>query len=251
MEPSLVTGCPYGCPDILEVSVGGQKRLQEERTQNKKGEKAIDLLYGHYHFAQGEPGICTELLWAQEKQKHSGVGDTTTLASVASHFCLKQFNPGDLGTIFRYLFLRNKSSPNSNDLFLPIWWVGNLRSSFADLAWSCSCSYGTDLLDLKGPENSFTCGWCQLLIGKVCQLSITCPPMLQHARWGFSTPWRFQRSNTVGAEATEPLKAQAQSLYITSATFDGSKEITSLAQITEGRERNGDTLLQRCMGREA
>lgn len=40
----------------------------------------------------------------------------------------------------------------------------------------------------------------------------------------------------VGTESTKSLMAEAQSLYITSATFDWSVEVPRLAQIVRGRE---------------
>lgn len=59
--------------------------------------------------------------------------------------------------------------------------------------------------------------WCQLLMGKVSQLSTTAPPppaMLQQAGWGISIAWRSQGSKMVETEAAKSLMAEAQNLYI-------------------------------------
>lgn len=115
-----------------------------------------------------------------------GLGEERTRCggfSYLGHPCLKQFDPGDFGGIFRLLFLRNKPAPKSNDLlFLPIWWVGNLGGSSAGLAWdcSCSCSYLTVRLGLEG-SNDFIytpSSWCWLRMGNASAL-LYLPPILQ------------------------------------------------------------------------
>lgn len=124
----VVTRFPCGGLGIWEVSVGGQKLLEEERRKlNKTAEGATATPYDFPFLLRASLGSRLHC-WGPRRRRNTMRGIQACIYLGLWHKPLlpKVIWSWGLGGIYMFLFLRNKP-PNSNDLlFFPAWWVGNL-----------------------------------------------------------------------------------------------------------------------------